>query len=449
MNDVAIRVEGLGKRYHIGEREPYSALRDSITRAFRAPFRRNGVHQAGASEIWALRDVSFDVKRGEVVGVIGRNGAGKSTLLKILTRVTEPTEGRAEVFGRVGSLLEVGTGFHPELTGRENVYLNGAVLGMQKAEVARKFDEIVAFAEVEQFVDTPVKHYSSGMQMRLAFSVAAHLDPEILLIDEVLAVGDTEFQRKCLSKMNQAATEGRTVLVISHNLPLINTLCDRSLLLDHGRLIMSGPPGKVVERYLQAGLHHDSERVWPDPATAPGSHKARVHAVRVVNDNGDLVTETTLNEAITIELEYWALTPGTVLNTSICVFTQDQVMAFSSSSYTDATWYQKPHPTGLFRSRCRIPSYLLNEGRYAITVLLVERGSYITASLDAVVSVDVVDLGTDRGGYFGHWPGAVRPRLDWTTEVVSQPACARDIESLNGQSSSHLRQPANHAGMRR
>jgi lipopolysaccharide transport system ATP-binding protein len=252
MSDVAIRVEGLGKRYRIGERERYTALRDVLTRAATAPFRawRNGTTPADdQSHIWALKDVSFQVKRGEVVGVIGRNGAGKSTLLKILSRITEPTEGGADVHGRVGSLLEVGTGFHPELTGRENVYLNGAILGMKRTEIEHKFDEIVAFAEVERFIDTPVKHYSSGMHMRLAFAVAAHLEPEILVVDEVLAVGDAEFQKKCIGKMSEVASHGRTVLFVSHNLMAVRRLCTRGVVFDRGRKVHDGTALTAIEAY--------------------------------------------------------------------------------------------------------------------------------------------------------------------------------------------------------
>jgi ABC-type polysaccharide/polyol phosphate transport system ATPase subunit len=255
MSDVAIRVESLSKQYRIGERERYKALRDVLTNALYAPFRRlverapaNGRH-ALDNTFWALKDVSFEIKRGEVVGVIGRNGAGKSTLLKILSRITEPTEGLAEIHGRVGSLLEVGTGFHPELTGRENIFLNGAVLGMKRAEITRKFDEIVAFAEVEKFIDTPVKHYSSGMHMRLAFSVAAHLEPEILLVDEVLAVGDAAFQKKCLGKMGEVGKQGRTVLLVTHQMNQIRRLCEQCIWLDGGRLRSTGATPQVIGAY--------------------------------------------------------------------------------------------------------------------------------------------------------------------------------------------------------
>jgi lipopolysaccharide transport system ATP-binding protein len=258
VSDVAIRVEHLSKQYRIGKKqERYYTLRDTIADAFTAPLRwvrsrRNGGSPNGGEEdtIWALKDVSFEVKHGEVVGIIGRNGAGKSTLLKILSRITEPTEGRVEIHGRVASLLEVGTGFHPELTGRENIYLNGAILGMSKAEIDRKFDEIVEFAEIEKFIDTPVKRYSSGMYVRLAFAVAAHLEPEILLVDEVLAVGDAAFQKKCLGKMGDVAKAGRTVLFVSHNMAAVEGLCERAVLLDQGRVELSGDPATVIAAYL-------------------------------------------------------------------------------------------------------------------------------------------------------------------------------------------------------
>ncbi len=261
MTPVVIRGEKLGKRYRLGQREQYTALRDVLARGLRSPLRLLGVSANGASRsaangrreyVWALKDVTFDVREGEVVGIIGRNGAGKTTLLKILARVTKPTEGFAEVRGRMGSLLEVGTGFHPELTGRENTFLSGAILGMGKREIARKFDEIVAFAEVEKFIHTPLKHYSSGMQMRLAFAVAAHLEPEILLVDEVLAVGDIAFQRKCLGKMGEVAKGGRTILFVSHQMNQIRRLCKRAVWFDGGRVRMSGPTGEVLGAYEAA-----------------------------------------------------------------------------------------------------------------------------------------------------------------------------------------------------
>ena len=259
MSDIAIKIEDIGKQYRIGSRQPqYRTLRDSLADAFAAPFRKAAAlmrgQAYGASDldetIWALKNISFEVKRGDVIGIIGRNGAGKSTLLKVLSRITEPTEGCARINGKVGSLLEVGTGFHPELTGRENIFLNGAILGMKKAEIERKFDEIVAFSEIEKFIDTPVKHCSSGMYMRLAFAVASHMDPEILVIDEVLAVGDAQFQKKCLGKMEEAGKEGRTVIFVSHNMAAIKALCKRGILLENGQIAYDGDIDVVTEKYL-------------------------------------------------------------------------------------------------------------------------------------------------------------------------------------------------------
>jgi len=310
MSDNAIQVSGLSKRYRIGaNQQAYRTLRDKINHTALAPFRaakhlltHNGngnsqfaIRNSKSEMFWALRDVSFEVKRGEVVGIIGRNGAGKSTLLKILSRITEPTEGYADIHGRVGSLLEVGTGFHPELTGRENVFLNGSILGMKRAEINRKFDEMVAFAEIDKFIDTPVKHYSSGMYVRLAFAVAAHLDPEILLVDEVLAVGDIGFQEKCLGKMGDVAKQGRTVLFVSHNLGAIQRLCSDTILLDQGKTQSRGTPPQVVQDYL--GLLREP------PVPAPGRSKDQLSiTVRTLNAKGDPTIVWRFGEALIIEV---------------------------------------------------------------------------------------------------------------------------------------------------
>lgn len=291
MSDLAIRVMGLGKEYQIGARAPrHKTLRESLMQVFNEPFRRlrhhgeSHVDVSHPEKIWALRDVSFDVKQGEVVGVIGRNGAGKSTLLKILSRITEPTAGCVEIRGRVGALLEVGTGFHSELTGRENIYLNGAILGMRRAEIARKFDEIVAFAEVEKFIDTPVKHYSSGMYMRLAFAVAAHLELEILLVDEVLAVGDAAFQKKCMGKMGEVKNEGRTVLFVSHNMAAIEALSSRCILLQSGNLIFDADTRSTVAHYFQSTTEQKSVPVrdWKERA---GTGEARIVKFATLGQN--------------------------------------------------------------------------------------------------------------------------------------------------------------------
>ncbi|MDW8078404.1 MAG: ABC transporter ATP-binding protein [Thermoguttaceae bacterium] len=309
MSDVAIRVEKLSKRFILGERVGIKTFRETIQDLFTAPLRRLWKPNGSADEpkvdtdrvIWALKDVSFEVKHGEVLGIIGPNGAGKSTLLKILSRITEPTSGYAEIRGRVGSLLEVGTGFHPELTGRENVYLNGAILGMSRAEIRRKFDDIVSFAGVEKFIDTPVKRYSSGMQVRLAFAVAAHLDPEILIIDEVLAVGDAEFQKRCLGKMNEVARSGRTVLFVSHNLAAVEGLCNVAMRLQSGRLMEFGQPISVIGAYLKGAAELRGEIDLRD-FQRPVSSSARFEFVRFLNSRGICSGEVACGEDLTIEL---------------------------------------------------------------------------------------------------------------------------------------------------
>jgi lipopolysaccharide transport system ATP-binding protein len=316
MSDTAIRVENLGKQYHIGGLQArYKTIREALTEAVQAPFRRLSSVVRGQSSvvsneiIWALKDVSFEVERGEVVGIIGRNGAGKTTLLKILSRITEPTQGYAEIHGRVGSLLEVGTGFHHELTGRENVYLNGAILGMKRVEIGRKFDEIVAFAEVEKFIDTPVKHYSSGMGVRLAFAVAAHLEPEILLVDEVLAVGDIAFQKKCLGKMSDVAKEGRTVLFVSHNMAAVLNLCDTGILLENGSISYAGKAPDVVHQYL-ATLDQWADTPLRERVDRKGSGLVRVVACRISHEpSGDPVTDIMLGDEAYIVLTVKAPEP--------------------------------------------------------------------------------------------------------------------------------------------
>src|SRR5690606_24900931 len=326
---LAIQIAGLGKQYRIGalqarERTLAETLSDSISRPWqvaRSIARRENPIHAGQQTFWALKDVTFDVERGEVIGIIGRNGAGKSTLLKILTRITNPTEGTVRLRGRVGSLLEVGTGFHPELTGRENTYLNGAILGMSREEVDRKFDEIVAFSGVEKFIDTPVKHYSSGMYLRLAFAVAAHLEPDILLVDEVLAVGDAEFQKKCLGKMSDVAQEGRTVLFVSHNMSAVLRLTEESIVLDKGHLVMRAPSPQAVDYYLSSGFSQTGERFWHADEVPADAHPFCPIAIRVLNPSGRVVDTVRSVEPVTVEIEYRLNAPVTGLRVGIYLLT--------------------------------------------------------------------------------------------------------------------------------
>jgi lipopolysaccharide transport system ATP-binding protein len=363
MSDIAIQVEHLGKRYRIGERrEAYGTLKDTLTHALGAPLRawRARGSPRGKAEIWALQDVSFDVQRGEVLAVIGRNGAGKSTLLKILSRVARPTVGRAWIHGRVGSLLEVGTGFHSELTGRENIYLNGAILGMTKPEISRKFDEIVAFAEVEKFLDTPVKRYSSGMYMRLAFAVAAHLEPEILLVDEVLAVGDAAFQQKCLGKMGEVAKEGRTVLFVSHNMATIQRLCHSALLLDGGRTIAFGPVADVIQLYLKAGA--TPLQRW-ERSLLPASD-IYFQRIYLADETGEMIEHVTTASQLRVVMEYAVHRNCRNLQVSVDLLDSNGDLIFASNPQDVGV--DSPEQAGQYCAVVSLPPQILLPKLYGI-----------------------------------------------------------------------------------
>ena len=425
MSDNAITAEQLSKQYRLGERERYLSLRDTLSDLARAPFTRlkramrtGAPAEDAAPTIWALQDVSFSVAQGEVIGIVGPNGAGKSTLLKILSRVTEPTSGRARLNGRVGSLLEVGTGFHPELTGRENVYLNAAILGMRRAEIAGKFDQIVAFAEVERFIDTPVKRYSSGMQMRLAFAVAAHLEPEILLVDEVLAVGDAAFQRKCLGKMNEVSGAGRTILFVSHNMTAVQALCRRVLWLEDGKVREFGATHKVVVDYLRECSEVVGQRVWDRPEIAPGTEQVRLHSVRILPPAGRTADQLNVHTPFGIEFSYWNLDPGLRLNLSVTVTTQEGTCVFVTTTTLEPAWHGKPFSKGLYRSICRIPPDLLNDNVYRVTLLFVKDSTVVLHCEESVLSFEIHDSLQGRDEWYGKWQGVVRPALEWTTEQV-------------------------------
>jgi lipopolysaccharide transport system ATP-binding protein len=428
VKDCVIRVAGIGKQYRIGaKRVRFNTLRESLTAALTGSFRRlttpgNGLDNNDRVEtIWALKDVSFEVKEGEVLGVIGRNGAGKSTLLKILSRITEPTEGSVVIRGRVGSLLEVGTGFHSELTGRENIYLNGAILGMKKEEIARKFEEIVDFAEVDKFIDTPVKHYSSGMYMRLAFSVAAHLETEILLVDEVLAVGDAAFQKKCLGKMGDVAEQGRTVLFVSHNMQAVQSLCGRVILLEEGRIAVSGDPRSVVARYLAAAGGMGHEATWPEQS-APGNQEIRLLAIRVSTVDGVPTGSYSSNKEVHVELEFMVY----ATHTSLCVgfdLVNAEGIIVARSYQTDLPPEQWPQiQIGENRWRCIIPDGLLNAGLYYVCPRVGMHNLYWIVHLEAQVRFEVV---LDHG-VSPFWnaldgrnrPGVIAPIFKWA--VVSE-----------------------------
>lgn len=418
-----IKVQNLSKQYQIGARQDtYSTLRDAIANTLAAPLRRFRRTDRDIDTLWALKDVSFEVRPGEIVGIIGRNGAGKSTLLKILSRITEPTTGRAEFYGRIGSLLEVGTGFHPELTGRENIFLNGAVLGMKRNEIARKFDEIVAFSEIDRFLDTPVKRYSSGMYTRLAFAVAAHLDPEILVVDEVLAVGDMAFQQKCLNKMQDAGAHGRTVLFVSHNMPAVARLCKRVILISEGKIQSDGAAHEVIDQYLGSGRGMTSERAWEDLKTAPGDEIVRLLAVKVDTGSKGIPDSIDIRQPTRVEMTYQVLQAGQVLVPNYHFYNEEGICVFVVQDLS-ADARQQPRAPGLFVSTLIIPPNFLAEGRlvvsasistyYPFTVHVFERDAVSFRVMDSL------EGNSARGDYAGPMPGVVRPIFDWTTEKLS------------------------------
>ncbi|HMD90235.1 MAG TPA: ABC transporter ATP-binding protein [Anaerolineaceae bacterium] len=421
MTDIAIRTENLGKEYRIGlPSANYRTLRETIEETFSASMQRLHSGPNQKSYIWALKDVSFDVHQGQVLGIIGRNGAGKSTLLKILSRVTDPSEGYAEIHGRVGSLLEVGTGFHPELTGRENILLNGAILGMKRTEIERKFDEIVAFSEVEQFIDTPVKRYSSGMYLRLAFAVAAHLEPEILVVDEVLAVGDAEFQRKCLGKMSDVAQQGRTVLFVSHNMSAVLRLTEEALVIEKGHVALRAPTAQAVDYYLSRGFSQEGKRSWDDDEVPPDAAPFRPLELRVCTQQKKISDAVRSMEPITIELEYVLDAPITGLRVGLYLMSTRGEYILTTFDTDDPGYYERfaVRPAGHYVSTCIIPPDFLNEGRFVIGVnastFRIKRYFQDEQALTFTVEA--------AGAPGMQWPeprmGPVRPRLDWKIEAV-------------------------------
>jgi len=415
-----VSIERVSKRYRIGGLHPgYVTFREAVARAVAAPFRRLRGGADDRQTLWALRDVSLEVREGELLGIIGHNGAGKSTLLKILSRVTRPSTGEVELRGRVGSLLEVGTGFHPDLTGRENIFLNGAILGMRRAEIARKFDEIVAFSELEKFIETQVKFYSSGMYVRLAFSVAAHLEPEILIMDEVLAVGDAAFQQKCLDKMNDIRRQGRTIFFVSHNMPAVTRLCRRVVLLEAGRVAADGAPHEVVNRYLTSTWKTGAERAWGDGDEAPGDGVVRLRRVRVLDAGGVTSAAVDIRRPVSIEVTYDVTEAGHALVPVVELYNEEGTEVFSTHDAGEE-WRRKPRERGRYTSAVRIPGNLLAEGTLIAHVSIMSHfpSTVLRAHETNAVAFQVVDDlggGSARGDYAGPMPGVVRPLLEWTT----------------------------------
>ena len=435
MAQYAIQVKDLYKKYRIeqGAKPQYRTIRDSLSQFLLSPF--NGKQKNAGPQIstqgdridkakhilWALRGISLEIRPGEVLGLIGANGAGKSTLLKILTRITYPDRGSIDLYGRVGSLLEVGTGFHKELTGRENVYLNGAILGMRKAEIDRKFDEIVEFSDMSEFIDTPVKFYSSGMGVRLAFAVAAHLETEILLVDEVLAVGDATFQKKSLNKMESVSKEGRTVILISHHLPSITRLCERAILLDEGKMVMDGYAPDVVSYYLSNALRTQSQATWPVLSEAPGNEIVKLRSIRIINEKNTLNENFDIREAVGIEMEYEVLTEGYVLYPGFSVHNEEGQWLFASLD-SDLSWRGKPRPRGRYVSVGWIPGNILAEGTMVVgPSIRTEYPNMLHVYEREVVAFQVSETINEkisaRIDYAGRYPGLMRPLLKWETLV--------------------------------
>jgi lipopolysaccharide transport system ATP-binding protein len=432
MSDTVIRVENLSKKYLLGHqqqgRSNYKSIREiwtnginSLSKKILNPRSNEGFNPA-QEEFWALKDVSFEIKQGDRIGIIGHNGAGKSTLLKILSRITEPTQGRISIKGRVASLLEVGTGFHPELTGRENVYLNGAILGMSKNEIKRKFDEIVAFAEVEKFLDTPVKRYSSGMYIRLAFAVAAHLEPEILIVDEVLAVGDAKFQKKCLMKMQDVSSnEGKTILVVSHNMQTVLSLCNKSVLLSNGQIKKIGSSEEAARDYLNSGDRKTSFRIWSNANTFPGNDVVKLHSIKVIDKKGNSSENFKISEPIGIQMIYEVLKEE-ILWQGYNFYNSEGINIFDSHN-VNTQWYREPHPKGKFTSTAWIPANFLAEGEIIVSCAIFNHQSHkIYFHEKDVIAFNIVDTyeaNSARGDSVGRFPGMVRPLLKWESTLLN------------------------------
>ena len=416
-----ITVEGVSKRYTIGRKESYGSLRDEVMDALSSPFRRlfGGAESAPDPSVWALKDVSFEVFEGDVLGIIGRNGAGKSTLLKILSRITEPTEGRIEMRGRIASLLEVGTGFHPELTGRENIFMNGALLGMSSREIKAKFDEIVAFSEIEKFLDTPVKRYSSGMYVRLAFAVAAHLEPEILIVDEVLAVGDSAFQKKCLGKMGEVAKGGRTVLFVSHNMAAVRGLCTSALLISQGMLLKKGPTAEIVDSYFATASEgvDCGEVNWQDRSTAPGGKEMKLVSIRLLDPENTPRSTFDTGKPVRVEVTYEIFETVRGMRVIAQIINSEGIIAFSSTDHNSRPAESAP---GVYRTVCTIPGGLLNSGLYYVLVHSGCPGVKVLVQGKEFIRFNAEKTGEHGSLFPEKWPGVVAPKLNWKTEVLGR-----------------------------
>lgn len=427
-----IKVENVSKKYMLSHKkqERYTALRDVMAETAKRwgkgifnPFARNREGTPACEEFWALREVSFEVGQGDRIGIIGRNGAGKSTLLKILSRITEPTSGRVTLKGRIASLLEVGTGFHPELTGRENVYLNGAILGMSKTEIKKKFDEIVEFADVEKFLDTPVKRYSSGMYVRLAFAVAAHLETEILVVDEVLSVGDAQFQKKCLGKMEEVRKDNRTVLFVSHHMPMVASLCNKAILLHQGRVMQFDATPAVIRDYYSSGLSTVGEVDFRESGRFIGDDTARLLSVRITDNKGENITDVSIDQEIIFEMDYAVTRKEARVTPNFHFYTADGVYVFVASDAVIDPEAVLKVKDGIYRARCKIPGNFFNDGTYyvgfALSTMEKSKVHFYEKDLLQFTVLDPIYGTVTRGRYVGSMPGVVRPALRWESESLS------------------------------
>ena len=418
MSNTAMQVEHVSKQYEIGPGDQRN-LKEVMGGFVSGLFRKQRLTSTRLTETFhALQDITFEINKGEAVGLIGRNGSGKSTLLKILSRITKPDSGRALIYGRLASLLEIGVGFHPELTGRENIYLSGSIIGMQKAEVKRKLDEIIDFSGCERFIDTPIKRYSSGMGVRLGFAVAAHLEADILLVDEVLAVGDLEFQKKCLNKMQGIGKEGRTVLFVSHNMAAITRLCPRAILLDAGKVIADGSSADIVSNYMNVGTRTKAACEWTDISQAPGGEVVRLMAVHVRDEDGEIAETVDIRKPCHIEMEYEMLQPGAVSIPNYNIHNEEGILIFGSLDL-HPEWRRRPRPAGRWVSTVSIPGNFLAEGRFFVTASLATMHPWVMqfCERDAVSFqvIDSMDGDSARGDYGGTFEGVVRPLLQWRT----------------------------------
>ncbi|NCX96379.1 MAG: ATP-binding cassette domain-containing protein, partial [Chitinophagia bacterium] len=422
--EVVIKVDNVSKMYRLGQFGTGS-FRNDFKRWLYAlkgkedPFAKieanDRTKKSTGQYVWALNDISFEISKGDTIGFIGKNGSGKSTLLKLLSRITTPTKGSIKSKGRIASLLEVGTGFHPDLTGRENVYLNGAILGMTKTEISAKFDEIVDFSGVEKYIDTPVKRYSSGMYVRLAFAVAAFLEPEILIVDEVLAVGDSEFQKKCLGRMRDVSTnDGRTVLFVSHNMSAIQALCNKSVFLEFGQLISMGATHQVIEQYLSSYWNANTYTEWPEES-APGDSSGRLLSVALLNKDYQPVTTSFLEDEIYIEYTYKCLVDNIKLSFSIEIVTDRDEILFSSPSLADDEWSGKVHSIGTYKAYCLLPAHFFNEATYRLNILFLRNFVDVIADVHDVITIQKFDSGLYRRDFIGEWRGIARPLISWNT----------------------------------